>query len=83
MKLFNNNDFTVPADHRGKLKESEKDDKYLDLIRELKKTVEHERDGDRNCNWCAWFTLQRIDNGNEGYGDKRPSKWRPSTRQHY
>ena len=38
-------DFTVPADHRVKLKENEKWDKYLDLTRELKKTVEHESDG--------------------------------------
>ena len=30
-------DFAVPADHRIKLKESEKKDKYLDLTRELKK----------------------------------------------
>ena len=30
-------DFAVPADHRVKLKESEKNDKYLDLARELKK----------------------------------------------
>ena len=30
-------DFTVPADHRIKLKEYEKKDKYLDLARELKK----------------------------------------------
>ena len=30
-------DFTVPADHRVKLKESEKNDKYRDLVRELKK----------------------------------------------
>ena len=29
--------FTVPADHRIKLKECEKKDKYLDLARELKK----------------------------------------------
>ena len=29
-------DFAVPADHRLKLKESEKKDKYLDLARELK-----------------------------------------------
>ena len=33
-------DFAVPADHRVKLKESEKSDKYLDLARELKKTME-------------------------------------------
>ena len=30
-------DFAVPADHRIKLKESEKKDMYLDLARELKK----------------------------------------------
>ena len=30
-------DFVVPADHRVKLKESEKRDNYLDLARELKK----------------------------------------------
>ena len=30
-------DFTVPADHKIKLKEHEKRDKYLDLARELKK----------------------------------------------
>ena len=30
-------DFAVPADHRVKLKESEKKDKYFDLAREFKK----------------------------------------------
>ena len=35
-------DFAVPADNRIKLKECEKRDKYLDLARELKKTIEHE-----------------------------------------
>ena len=30
-------DFAVPAEHRIKLKECEKKDKYLDLARELKK----------------------------------------------
>ena len=37
-------DFAVPADHRIKLKENEKKDKYLDLARELKKTEEHEKE---------------------------------------
>ena len=32
-------DFAVPADHRIKLKECEKKDKYLDLARELKKLL--------------------------------------------
>ena len=30
-------DFSVPADHRIRIKESEKIEKYLDLARELKK----------------------------------------------
>ena len=42
-------DFAVPADHRGRIKESEKRDKYLNLAREVKKTIEHEVDGDTNC----------------------------------
>ena len=46
-------DFAVPADYRAKLKESEKKDKYLDRVRELKKTMEHENDNDTNCNWCC------------------------------
>ena len=37
--------FVVLANHRIKLKESKKKrDKYLDLARELEKTVEHEND---------------------------------------
>ena len=32
-------DFDVPADYRGKLKEREKKDKYLDLAREIKKKL--------------------------------------------
>ena len=49
-----NIDFAIPADHRIKLKECEKKDKYLDLARELKKTVEHAGDNCTNCNWCVW-----------------------------
>ena len=37
-------DFAVPTDHRIKLKESKRKDKYLDFARELKKTMEHEGD---------------------------------------
>ena len=41
-------DFAVPANHRRKIKEKEKRDKYLHLAREQKKTMEHEGDGDTN-----------------------------------
>ena len=43
-------ELAISADHRVKIKESEKSDKYLDLARELKKASEHESDGDTNCN---------------------------------
>ena len=43
-------DFAVPADHRIKLKECEKKDKYLDL----EKTMEHEGDNYTNFDWCFW-----------------------------
>ena len=47
-------DFAVPADHKVKLKESEKKNKYLELARELKeKIMENKNDGDTN---CIWFT---------------------------
>ena len=47
-------DFAIPADHRVKLKENEKKNKYLDIAKELKKTMEHESDIYTNCNWCSW-----------------------------
>ena len=50
-------DFAVSADRRIKLKECEKNDKYLDLARELKKkNVEHAGDNYNNYNWCVWNT---------------------------
>ena len=56
-----NVDFAVPADNRMKLKENEKKDMYLKLARKLKKIAEHESDVDTNCNWCSWYSHQRID----------------------
>ena len=63
-------DFAVPVDHRVKLKENEKGDKYLDLARKLKKTVEHESDDDTNYDWCSWYCHQRIGKGNGGLGNR-------------
>ena len=36
-----------------RVKESEKSVKYLDLAKE-QKTMQHENDGDTNCDWCIW-----------------------------
>ena len=52
--------FAVSADHRVKLKESEKRDKYQDIARELK-IMEHESDGDTNCSCRTRYSHQRID----------------------
>ena len=49
-------DFAVPTDHRIKLREYEKKDKYLDLARELKKTVEYAGDNYTNCDRCFRYS---------------------------
>ena len=71
-------DFAVPADHRVKLKESEKKDKYRGLTSELKKTVEHESNVYTNCNWCFQYYHRRILKGTEGLGNKRTSGYHPN-----
>ena len=47
-------DFAVPADHRIKLKECEKKDKYLDLARELKKLWNMKVTIVPIVIWCFW-----------------------------
>ena len=43
--------------HRIKLNECEKKDKFLDIARELeKKPWKHAGDNDTNCNWFFWFS---------------------------
>ena len=66
-------DLAVPDDHMVKLNESEKRDKYQDLARERKKTMEHEGDGDTNCNLRPRYSHQRIGTGTGGLGNKRAS----------
>ena len=61
-------DFAIPADHRMKLKEYEKKDKYLDLARELKKI------------WNMQMTIIPIVIGAFGTVTKG---WRPSKLLHY
>ena len=56
-------DFAVPADHRRKLTECEKKDKWLDLARELKKL------------WNMKVTIIQIVIGTFGIVTKGLSKW--------
>ena len=55
------------------MKEHEKKDKYLDLARELKKTMEHKGDSYTNRDWCFWYVSWRIIKGPGGFGSWRPS----------
>ena len=71
-------DFAVPADHRIKLKECEKKDKYLDLARELIKTMEHEGDDYTNRDRCVLYSHQRIIKGTGGLRNKRTSRDNPN-----
>ena len=48
---------------QSKIEKNEKLDKYLDLARELKETVENESDNYTNCNWCFWYSHRRIIKG--------------------
>ena len=50
-----------------------KADNYLDLARELKKTMEHEDDGATNCSWCAWNDPQILGKGAERFRNRRTS----------
>ena len=66
-------DFAVLADHRIKLKKAKRKISTWTLL-ENWKTVEHESDDDTNCNWCSWYSHQRIGRGTGGLGNKRTSK---------
>ena len=40
-------------------------------LRKLKRNMEHEGDGNTNCNWCTWNNPQRISKGSGRFGNKR------------
>ena len=65
-------DFALPVNHRVKLKESEKRDKYLDIAIELKYT-ENEAASDTCCNWIAQNNPQRFGKRTRRRGNKRKS----------
>ena len=53
-------DSAIPGNHKKKIKESEKINKYLVLAWELKKTVDHEGAGDTSCDWCTLNSSQKL-----------------------
>ena len=64
-------DFALSADHRLKLKENKKKEKYLDLAMDL----EDESDCYTKCNWCSCYSHQRII---KGFGNKWTSGDHPN-----
>ena len=72
-------EFDVPADHRIKLKEREKKNKYLDFAWELKK-LEHVTFSPIiiNCNWWTWYSHQRTAIGTGRLGNKMTSGDHPN-----
>ena len=40
--------------------------------------MEHESDGNTNCNWCARYSHQKIGTGTGGLGNKRTSGDHPN-----
>ena len=68
--------FAVSADHRIKLKEREKKDKYLDLARKWK-NVKYECDDYTPHYWNSWYSHRRIRQDNGGLGNKRTSRAHP------
>ena len=67
-------DVPLPAEHREKMKETEKMDKYLDLTQGTIKIVEHERDGNSNCSWYVWNRSEGFGEKNKGIGNQRSNR---------
>ena len=72
--------FATLTDHRVKMKENEKRDKYLDLTRELKKIWNMEVNGDTNCSLDTNLSAQRLEKKKDWRNWKSEQESRP---QHY
>ena len=66
-------DFTVPVDHRVKIKESKKESQVLGSCQRTKKAMKHDGDRDTNFNWPIWNGLQRIGKRAGKVGNRRTS----------
>ena len=59
------------SDFSVKIKESEKRDEQLDQAKELKKSMEHEGDGNTSRNWCARNPLLSLRKGTGRYRNRK------------
>ena len=73
LKTNGKNSQGFPANHSVKLNENKKKDKYLDLVKELKKNnnIEHESESDTHWNWCARYSPKKIGTRTGRYENKR------------
>ena len=55
-----NDKLCCPSSPQITIKRKWKIDKYIDLARKLKNTMEHEGDGDTNCIWCTWNNPPKL-----------------------
>ena len=68
-------DFAVPADHRVRLKESEKKKESISgPCQRAEGAMEHEGGGDTNRNWWTWNDLPNIGKGTERLRNQRTSR---------
>ena len=70
-------DFAIPTDHRLKVKENEKKDKYLDLVGNWKKNQELESDNYTNCDKFFCYSYEKFINGTGEQGNKITSGKHP------
>ena len=70
-------DFAVPANHRVKIKDSEKINKYLDFAEDFKKSWGHESKGNLSCSWYGWNAPQRHGQGTIAIGNQRKNQDHP------
>ena len=48
------------------------------ILQGIEKAMEHESDDDRNCNWCSWYSHQKIDTGTWGIETGETSEDHPN-----
>ena len=53
----------IPADHREKNQRKRKERKVLEPSKRTKKAVEHEGNGDTNCNLQVWNSPKKLAKG--------------------
>ena len=64
-------DLAVPVYHRVKKKRKRKDIQILEFCKRAVKMVDHEGNGDTNCNWCTGNSPQKFGRKTEGIRNQR------------